>query len=354
MGTIVAHQRAVVQSCPSGAAGLLDFADHDDHAVRMSFELDLSFWETIGAIIFVLGVGLVFGSHTGGSRGFFRATVAGVLGSLTGLLVAAVVLRRDDQATADDLVLVAFGFALLATMVISVSLEAVLRPRRWASGRPADPSAHLLHGRRPALGGARIARRNGLAGPRLASEAALSSPEGGLRIRNFLQDCGGMFIKFGQIASTRIDLLPAPRGRRTLRPAVECQTGAGRTDPGPDRGRAARRRSARCSRHSPTSRWPRRRSGRPTPPSCPAANGWWSRSADPTSRSALPGIRRCSGWASRAAVRRSEAARSLGLVALADELVRSVEQELSYVHEAANARALGAVYSGQGVRCRWW
>ena len=33
-------------------------------------------------------------------------------------------------------------------------------------------------------------------------------------------------------------------------------------------------------------------------------------------------------WATRTAVRRSEAARSLGLVALADELIRSVEQEL--------------------------
>ncbi len=55
-------------------------------------------------------------------------------------------------------------------------------------------------------------------------------------------------------------------------------------------------------------------------------------------------------WASRAAVRRSEAARSLGLVALADELVRSVEQELSYVNEAANARALGAVSTGVGRR----
>ena len=54
-------------------------------------------------------------------------------------------------------------------------------------------------------------------------------------------------------------------------------------------------------------------------------------------------------WASRAAQRRSEAARSLGLVPLADELIRSVEQELSYVHEAANARALGAVANGVGV-----
>ena len=54
-------------------------------------------------------------------------------------------------------------------------------------------------------------------------------------------------------------------------------------------------------------------------------------------------------WATRAAQRRSEAARSLGLVPLADELIRSVEQELSYVREAANARALGAVANGVGV-----
>ncbi len=48
-------------------------------------------------------------------------------------------------------------------------------------------------------------------------------------------------------------------------------------------------------------------------------------------------------WATRQLSRRSEAARSLGVQSIADELIRSVEQELNYVHEAANAKALGAV-----------
>ena len=42
-------------------------------------------------------------------------------------------------------------------------------------------------------------------------------------------------------------------------------------------------------------------------------------------------------WATRAAVRRSEAARPWGWSRLGDELIRSVDQELNYLQEAANA-----------------
>ena len=199
----------------------------------MSIETRLSFWEIVGTTIFVLGVGVVSGRILGVHRGFLRATVAGMLGSFVGLVVAALVLRDETDARHDDLVLVAFGFALLATMVISVSLEVLLRPRRTGKRRSLRTRVRTFF----TVGGrlfevSRIARRHGLAGPRLASRAALSSPEGGLRIRSFLEDCGGMFIKFGQIASTRSDLLPAPVDRRTLRPAVQCQTCAGGADPG--------------------------------------------------------------------------------------------------------------------------
>jgi len=177
----------------------------------MELSLSLSFWETILVIVFVVIVSFGSGRILGVRRGFWRAAGAGVLGSLIGLVVAAAVLGNDPETTEGDVYFIAFGFAILATMVISVVLEAVLRPRRG--------------GRRPSLrtrlrtfftvGGrlwevTRIARRNGLAGPRLASRAALSSPEGGRRIRHFLEECGGMFVKFGQIASTRSDLLPAP------------------------------------------------------------------------------------------------------------------------------------------------
>ena len=315
----------------------------------MSIELDLSFWEIVVAIIFVLGVGFVSGRILGVHRGFIRATVAGVVGSFVGLVLAVVVLQRDTSAEDDDILLVAFGFALLATMVVSVSLEVLLRPRRTVKRQSLRTRVRTVL----TVGGrlfevSRIARRHGLAGPRLISKAALSSPEGGLRIRSFLEDCGGMFIKFGQIASTRSDLLPAPV-------VAELAGLQSSVRPVPvDQIRATIEREL----------------GRPI------SEVFATFSDEPLGAASIGqthvaelhggqrvvvkvrrpdvevGVARDSAvlrWATRAAVRRSEAARSLGLVALSDELIRSVEQELSYVHEAANARALAGVSNGPGV-----
>ncbi len=315
----------------------------------MSLELDLSFWETIGAIIFVLGVGFVSGRILGVRRGFFRAAAAGLLGSLTGLIVAAGILQRDENATADDVVLVAFGFALLATMVVSISLEAVLRPRR--TGRRTRLRTRLRTF--STIGGrlwevSRIARKHGLAGPRLASKAALSSPEGGLRIRGFLEDCGGMFIKFGQIASTRTDLLPAP----LIAELADLQSNVKVVPLDQIRARIEDELGAPISEAF---------AAFSDEPLAAASIGQTHAAVLHGGRRVVVKVRRPDievgvardsavlRWASRAAVRRSEAARSLGLVALADELVKSVEQELSYVHEAANARAVASVTTGAGV-----
>jgi len=315
----------------------------------MSFEIDMSFWEIVGTTIFVLGVGFVSGRILGVHRGFLRATAAGIAGSLVGLLTAALVLRGDSDATTDDLVLVAFGFALLATMVISVSLEVFLRPRRTGKRRSYRTRIRTFL----TVGGrlfevSRIARRHGLAGPRLASRAALSSPEGGLRIRSFLEDCGGMFIKFGQIASTRSDLLPAPL-------VAELSDLQSNVKPVPA---AQIRERIESELGSPIDEI---FVGFSDEPLAAASIGRTHVAELRGGRRVVVKVRRPDvevgvardsavlRWATRAAQRRSEAARSLGLVPLADELIRSVEQELSYVREAANARSLGAVANGVGV-----
>ena len=315
----------------------------------MSFEIDMSFWEIVGTTIFVLGVGFVSGRILGVHRGFLRATAAGIAGSLVGLLTAALVLRGDSDATTDDLVLVAFGFALLATMVISVSLEVFLRPRRTGKRRSYRTRIRTFL----TVGGrlfevSRIARRHGLAGPRLASRAALSSPEGGLRIRSFLEDCGGMFIKFGQIASTRSDLLPAPL-------VAELSDLQSNVKPVPA---AQIRERIESELGSPIDEI---FVGFSDEPLAAASIGQTHVAELRGGRRVVVKVRRPDvevgvardsavlRWATRAAQRRSEAARSLGLVPLADELIRSVEQELSYVREAANARSLGAVANGVGV-----
>ncbi|MFC7660782.1 hypothetical protein ACFQV8_36360 [Pseudonocardia benzenivorans] len=145
----------------------------------MTLTLDLSFWDTVLLVVVVILVSLVAGRILGVRRGFWRAAAAGVLGTLVGLAVAATLVGNDPTSTASDVLLVAFGFAVLATMIISVALEAVLRPRRTArrgSLRTRVRTFLTVGGRLWEV--VRIARRNGLAGPRLASRAALSSPEG--------------------------------------------------------------------------------------------------------------------------------------------------------------------------------
>ena len=52
------------------------------------------------------------------------------------------------------------------------------------------------------------ARKENLVSPRYRSAAALSTPDFARRLKAVLEDSGGMFVKFGQIASTRTDLLP--------------------------------------------------------------------------------------------------------------------------------------------------
>lgn len=315
----------------------------------MSIDISLSFWEFVFAVVFVLGVGFVSGRILGVHRGFLRATAAGVLGSFIGLVVAALVLSRDDDPTSDELILFAFGFALLATMVISVILEAVLRPRR----RGKRPKLRTRVRTFFTVGGrvfevTRIARRNGLAGPRMASRSMLSSPEGGLRIRKFLEDCGGIFIKFGQIASTRSDLLsPA-----VITELEGLQSGVKPVPVDQIRARIEDElKSAVADNFVAFS----------DVPLAAASIGQTHTATLVDGRLVVVKVRRPDievgvardsavlRWATRAAVRRSEAARSLGLVALSDELIRSVEQELSYVHEAANGRALAAVANGEGI-----
>ncbi|HET8970210.1 MAG TPA: AarF/UbiB family protein, partial [Candidatus Nanopelagicales bacterium] len=316
----------------------------------MSIEIDLTFWQYLLVVVFVLGVGFVSGHILGIHRGFLRATAAGIVGSFVGLILATVVLggdlTEDDEAA---LLLATFGFALLATMVLSVTLEAVLRPRRRGrrtSWRTRIRAFSTVGGRLFEV--TRIARRHGLAGRRLVSRSALTSPEGGRRIRGFLEDCGGVFVKFGQIASTRSDLIP---------PAVivelsDLQSNVKKVPIEQIRAaivaELAEPVDAVFAEFSDA-------------PLAAASIGQTHTAVLPDGRPVVVKVRRPDvevgvardsavlRWATRQLSRRSEAARSLGLQAIADELIRSVEQELNYVHEAANAKALGAVPT-PGVR----
>jgi ubiquinone biosynthesis protein len=315
----------------------------------LQLEIDLSPVEWLFAVLFVLGVGIVSGRVLGVSRGFLRATVAGVLGSLLGLLTAALVLRDATDPDGTELLVLTFAFGLIATMVLSIALEVVLRRRRAARRPRLRTRARTV----ATIGGrlvevTLIARRNGLTGSRLTSHSAFATPETAGRVARFLEDCGGMFVKFGQIASTRADLLPPALVsslkdlQSNVKPVPVAQVHAVLER---ELGRPAEKAFASFSEE----------------PLAAASIGQTHVAQTFDGEEVVVKVRRPDvevgvardaavlRWASRIAERRSEAARALRLVRLSEELVRSVGKELDYVEEAAYGRALHAAITDAHV-----
>ena len=150
-------------------------------------------------------------------RGRLRSLAAGVIGFFGGLALLSLQIQcnveidfeNDSNATL-LLVLTWLGYALIVALVASLVIDAMLRPRRGRSGfpRPIRAIKARIAVTRRLTHIARIARKNGLIGRRLASRSELLSPETARALRLTLEESGGMLVKFGQIASTRDDLLP--------------------------------------------------------------------------------------------------------------------------------------------------
>jgi ubiquinone biosynthesis protein len=148
-----------------------------------------------------------------------RAVLAGFPGLVLGWIAAWSIngQRRGPQTLSWPAVL--FG-ALIATMLIAVTLELLARPGRLAaveSRLRASPVPHPLRSLRQRADRARrylqvtrIAARHGL-GSYLGGRRPGAGEPGPLarNIRAALEEAGGMFVKLGQVLSTRADLLPA-------------------------------------------------------------------------------------------------------------------------------------------------
>jgi ubiquinone biosynthesis protein len=167
-------------------------------------------------IPFIILVGWVSSRILGVRRGWGRALVAGFFGWVFGVAIAAVAQDTDVKTTSDlnDIFFLSVFFGVLVTMFVSLTLEIILKPRVWRRRR-FGPFLHpiaTIKRRMAPLGRSReilrYARKRGVTGLRYASTAKLGTPEFARRLRLMLEDCGGMFVKFGQIASTRTDLLP--------------------------------------------------------------------------------------------------------------------------------------------------
>ncbi len=312
---------------------------------EVSFELT-GVWGLLALVAFLYVMAVVSARLLGVRRGFWRAVIAGLAGLLAGEALVNAQFGAQEFNDPSDLTRLGLGFigyVLLATMLTSVFLEVLLRPAQRSGGwRPPHPVRAVR--RRFAVVGRLLeivsaARRNGLAGRRIPSRRSLATPEGAVALRRTLEDCGGMLVKFGQIASTRDDLLPATvigelAELRASVPALPLEVV--RTAILENLGDDAEGLLAGLS---------------PTPLAA-ASIGVTHRATLPDGRRVIvkvqrPGIEevvardaRVLRWAARLLERRSDSARSLGIAALADELIAGITEELDFTREAANNAAI--------------
>ncbi len=153
-------------------------------------------------------------------RSWVAVSIASVLGWVVGLALAWAVSNGDLSSS--GFVRNTLFVAFIATMVIAVGVDLLARPGTLAKGEAAGqfviprPVSYVkvrldtVRRTRELVG---IARANGfghLLGDRRRSRrrAAVERDPAPVRARRVLEEAGGMFVKLGQIASTRTDVLP--------------------------------------------------------------------------------------------------------------------------------------------------
>src|SRR5581483_9936577 len=159
-------------------------------------------------------IGLLTGRVLGVHIGRWRTFIAAAVGWLIGLVGGAIALGQSHPHPALIIPLSVF-FGVLAALPVAIALEMVTHGRPGSHGTLRRAVRHPVRwlksvfspiGRFRQLVG--NARRENLLHVRYRNPAALASPDLARRVRLVLERSGGMFVKFGQIAATRSDLLP--------------------------------------------------------------------------------------------------------------------------------------------------
>jgi ubiquinone biosynthesis protein len=182
---------------------------------------DINIEVDIGALFLlplILLIGWFAARMLGVRQTWFRTFVTGVFGWIIGVVIAGASVAPDHDGA--ELFVRVVIFSVLATMAIAIAFDFMARPgakdpyeRLGRLPKLPHPVKRVRRTVAPPLRFREvlgIARRDGLLHRRFASAAGIADPEFGPRLRSTLEDCGGMFIKLGQVASTRSDLLPAP------------------------------------------------------------------------------------------------------------------------------------------------
>jgi ubiquinone biosynthesis protein len=181
----------------------------------MSEALTVALW-VLFAVPAAVAVTIIGGRLLGTRRSWVERLVSGGLGWTSGLVIAGVL--TGWEWTAFRMVFLTLLFGTLLTMVIAVGLDMLATPGSLLHGEVAGRVALVSPAKAFKAAVAplgryrellRIARANGLLGrpPRSSDPEAIAAL--GAPLRRTLEDAGGMFVKLGQVASSRTDLLPA-------------------------------------------------------------------------------------------------------------------------------------------------
>ena len=170
-------------------------------------------------IVFVVGFAfmaraILAAREVGWPRLLAAALIGLVLGfAMGGLLVLGPepdLSRLDDGFVDAEVLLASFPFQLIVTMGVVVTFELVRsRPRRRRHLARVRPVQAVR--RRTAIAGrglqvSRVAARHGLGAASVGSGA--DAAEQARRLRESIEDLGGVYVKLGQLLATRPDLLP--------------------------------------------------------------------------------------------------------------------------------------------------
>lgn len=176
------------------------------------FELGLGYLLVLPLWIAVIGIlsSRVLGIQIGRWRNAVAATI-GWAGGLTGALIA----LGPKELHPLLVISLSVFFGVLVALPVAIVIDVISRGRRrrrrralWSLRHPVRASRAVLS----PLGRFREvvenARAENLLHIRYRTPAALTSSDFARRVRLVLERSGGMFVKFGQIAATRTDLLP--------------------------------------------------------------------------------------------------------------------------------------------------
>lgn len=178
-----------------------------------SINIDLGIGYLLILPLWIAAISVITGRVLGVRIGRWRSAVAAAIGWLVGL-IAGVLALGPKNAHPLLVVPAAIFFGVLAALPIAITLDLITHgsPKR-RSGR--HPLLHPVRSTRAVLAPlgrfrelVTNAQAENLLHVRYRSATALSSPDLARRLRRVLERSGGMFIKFGQIAATRNDVLP--------------------------------------------------------------------------------------------------------------------------------------------------